>query len=468
MTADKPVSQVVRADNAVLTSRFIQPRPRLVHYLAIHRLYFFGNFFELVQLAVLVRRQRLQHFYQLRPLRDKLHKNINILLIDELQKSTGAAVVIIEHRLEDVLHRPVDRIVLMNEGKIVADLSPDELLSARFLADCGVREPLYLTALKYAGVDITKDINPSSLDRIVLSEADKKKVRDFFLQNYREKEESRKEDLLVVKNLSFTYEKMNKRTLKDISVSVKKGEMVAIVGTNGAGKSTFSKVVCGMEKEDGGVILFDGEDFNSMSIKERAEHVGFCLQNPNQMISKVMIYDEVAFGLRLRGVPEETIKEKVEECLKICGLYKMRNWPISALSYGQKKRVTICSILVLEPSMLILDEPTAGQDYRHYTRIMEFLKGLSDRGITIVMITHDMHLMLEYADRSIVFSDGEIVADKTCAEVLTDKEIVDKASLKETSLYNLAGLCGIADGTGFVQNFIDYEKRNERNHEQSF
>ena len=220
-----------------------------------------------------------------------------------------------------------------------------------------------------------------------------------------------------------------------------------------------------MEKEDCGTILFNGQDFTSLSIKERAEHVGYVMQNPNQMISKVMIFDEVAMGLRLRGVPEEEVTKRVHKALEICGLYKMLNWPISALSYGQKKRVTICSILVLEPEMMILDEPTAGQDYRNYTRIMEFLKSLNDRGITIVMITHDMHLMLEYADRSIVFSEGRIIADKSCAEVLTDTDIVDRASLKETSLYHLANLCGIDDGTGFVQNFIDYEREYVRTHE---
>ena len=234
--------------------------------------------------------------------------------------------------------------------------------------------------------------------------------------------------------------------------------MVAIVGTNGAGKSTFSKVICGMETQDHGTIMFDGLDFATLSIKERAEHVGYVMQNPNQMISNVMIFDEVAMGLRLRGVPEDEVKTRVEKALDICGLYKMRNWPISALSYGQKKRVTICSILVLEPDMMILDEPTAGQDYRNYTKIMEFLKGLNERGITIVMITHDMHLMLEYADRSIVFSDGRIIADMSCAEVLTNKDIVDRASLKETSLYHLAGNCDISDGTGFVQSFIRTER----------
>ena len=388
-----------------------------------------------------------------------------IELIDELQKRTGAAVIIIEHRIEDVLHRPIDRVILMNEGHIVSDTSPDELLSSGRLSECGVREPLYLTALKYAGVEITPDIHPASLSSLSLSEDNKAKIRDFFNKNQAKEKVSAPDKLLEVADLSFTYEKTKKRTLSDISVSINKGEMVAIVGTNGAGKSTFSKVICGMESQDHGTIMFDGLDFATLSIKERAEHVGYVMQNPNQMISNVMIFDEVAMGLRLRGVPEDEVKTRVEKALDICGLYKMRNWPISALSYGQKKRVTICSILVLEPDMMILDEPTAGQDYRNYTKIMEFLKSLNNRGITIVMITHDMHLMLEYADRSIVFSDGQIIADMSCAEVLTRKDIVDRASLKETSLYHLAENCDISDGTGFVQGFINFERKNVRKHE---
>ena len=234
--------------------------------------------------------------------------------------------------------------------------------------------------------------------------------------------------------------------------------MVAIVGTYGAGKSTFSKVICGFEPGYEGKITFAGEDFDSLSIKERAEHIGFVLQNPNQMISKVMIMDEVAMGLRLRGASEEEIATKTEQALKICGLWKFRNWPISALSFGQKKRVTIASILTLDPEMIILDEPTAGQDYRHYTEIMDFLKEINEKGVTVLMITHDMHLMLEYAERAVVFSDGRIIADDTCASIITNPDIVREANLKETSLYELAKDCKIEDGTGFVRRFIDYEQ----------
>ena len=380
-----------------------------------------------------------------------------IELIDQIAESTGAAVIIIEHRLEDVLHRHVDRIVLMSEGRIVSDSSADELLSSSLLKDHGIREPLYLTALKYAGVDIRPEMHPWSIREIALDEDARQKVCKWFRELPPVPEKGERPVLLRTEQLDFSYSNGH-HALKGINAAVLRGELIAIVGTNGAGKSTFSKVLCGFEKQQSGRIFFKGEDIADLSIKERADRIGYVLQNPNQMISKVMIFDEVALGLRTRGVDEETVREKVEQTLKICGLWPFRNWPISALSYGQKKRVTIASILVLEPEMIILDEVTAGQDYRHYTDIMEFLTNLNRRGITIVMITHDMHLMIEYAERALVFDDGQIIADATCADILTDADIIRRASLKETSLYELALRCGIEDGRAFVQRFIDYER----------
>ncbi|MBQ2532146.1 MAG: DUF3744 domain-containing protein, partial [Lachnospiraceae bacterium] len=389
-----------------------------------------------------------------------------IELIDEMQKQTGAAVIIIEHRIEDVLHRPVDRVVLMNEGRIVVDTSSDKLLSGDYLERCGVREPLYVTALRYAGVEITPEKHPSNLETFALTDEEKEKVHQWFKEVPSAVQQPSADYMLQVAGVEFGYEKMMTSVLHDISVDVRRGEMLAIVGTNGAGKSTFSKVVCGFEEPTKGSITFCGEDFSTYSIKERAEHVGYVMQNPNAMISQVMIYDEVAFGLKNRGIPQNEIDRRVEEALRVCGLWRMRKWPISALSFGQKKRVTIASILVLGPEMIILDEPTAGQDYKHYTDIMEFLLELHAKGITIVMITHDMHLMLEYATRAVVFSHGRVIADDTPAHILTNPQIIEEASLKETSLYHLAMKCNLKDPTAFVQRFIDYE-RNTARHDES-
>ena len=380
-----------------------------------------------------------------------------IELIDEIQKKTDTTVLIIEHRLEDVLWRNVDRIVLVNGGTILADLRPDELLSGSLLAENGIREPLYVTALRYAGVDITPDKHPAHVDSLVLDDTDTQKLRDWFTARPRPAAQPERESLLEVKGLSFGYQK-GQQTLRDVSFSIGKGEMVSIVGRNGAGKSTLSKLICGFETPDAGEILLNGKPLAEENIRRRAQHIGYVMQNPNQMISKTMIYDEVALGLQRSGLTEEQIREKVEATLRVCGLYPFRNWPISALSFGQKKRVTIASVLVLDPELILLDEPTAGQDFRHYTDIMEFLRGLNARGVTVVMITHDMHLMLEYTRRALVFCDGRLIADRTAAAVLCDPALVEQAALKETSLYTLANRCGIAPAQEFVERFIEQDR----------
>ena len=385
-----------------------------------------------------------------------------IELIDEIQEKTDTTVVIIEHRLEDVLWRDVDRIVLMGDGKILADLHPDELLSTRLLEENGIREPLYLTALRYAGVELAPAKKPAHVDSVVIDEADRKKMTDWFWSRPAAEAEKEHEPLLEVRNLTFGYER-GRQTLRDVSLTIHKGEMVSIVGKNGAGKSTFSKLVCGFETPDSGEILFQGRDLLQENIRHRAKHIGYVMQNPNQMISKTMIFDEVTLSLRNMRKSEEEIREKVEETLKVCGLFPFRNWPVSALSFGQKKRVTIASVLVQDPKLIILDEPTAGQDFHHYTEIMEFLRGLNEKGVTVVMITHDMHLMLEYTPRALVFADGRLIADRSAAAVLCDPQLIRQAALKETSLFTLANQLGISPAEEFVQRFIE-EDREVRSH----
>ena len=381
-------------------------------------------------------------------------------LIDRVWKEYHKTVVIIEHRLEDVLYRDVDRIVLVNDGRIVADMTPDEMMAADILGKYGIREPLYVTALKYAGVKVEAAHRAGRLITL-----DIPAVQDAVLKWHREREEKEAQQerpvILAAEHLNFQYTKKRK-ILQDISFEIREGEMVSIVGTNGAGKSTLAKVICGFVNEDGGKLLLGGEDMKGRTIKERSKTISYVMQNPNQMICKPMIFDEVALGLRLNGAAEEEITERVEHALKICGLSPFKKWPISALSYGQKKRVTIASMLAMNPKILILDEPTAGQDYHHYTEIMEFLKSLNESGVTILMITHDMHLMLEYTTHAIVICDGKKIGDASAVEILTNEEIAARANLKVTSLYELAKLVGIEDAQGFVQKFIDYERRNMR------
>ncbi|MFF2093206.1 ABC transporter ATP-binding protein [Paenibacillus sp. NPDC058174] len=380
-----------------------------------------------------------------------------IELIDRVHREMKKTVVIIEHRLEDVLHRDVDRIIVMQEGSIIADQSAGELLRSELLRQTGIREPLYITALKYAGCQLRTEMKLERVDGLQVGHcsAELQAWQDAQSEEERPKES---EPLLEIEDLTFGYDP-DSLILQNVSLRINKGEMVSIVGKNGAGKSTLSKLICGFYRPSSGVLKYKGADMRSDTIKERAERIGFVMQNPNHMISKTQIFDEVALGLQVRGVAGEELQRRVHEVLKICGLYPFRNWPVSALSFGQKKRVTIASILVLEPEVIILDEPTAGQDFKHYNEMMEFLRTLNREGMTVVMITHDMHLMLEYADRTIVLADGKKLADNAPARILTDASIVEAADLKETSVFELAKRAGLAKPREFVSRFIAYDRR---------
>lgn len=377
-------------------------------------------------------------------------------LIDRLQKDGDKTVIIIEHRLEDAMHMGADRIIMMENGKIMNDSTPEELFLSDKLVQAGIREPLYLTALKYAKVPLSNALRLETMKTLTLSDENKRMVREWFSEQKEKNQSPPQKEVLRVENIHFGYTE-EVENLSDISFSVMEGEMISIVGKNGAGKSTMAKLLCGFEKPRKGNLFLYGRDMSEDTIKERAASIGYVMQNPNQMISKPMIFDEVALSLVMQKLPEEEIRERVNETLKICGLYEFRNWPISALSYGQKKRVTIASILVSKPKIIILDEPTAGQDFRHYTEIMEFLKELNEKGYTVLMITHDMHLMLEYTSRSIVFSEGRMIADTTPQKLFADAKLLKNASLKETSLYHLADMCDL-DKEAYIRAFIDFDR----------
>ncbi|WP_300119780.1 ABC transporter ATP-binding protein [uncultured Enterococcus sp.] len=379
-------------------------------------------------------------------------------LIEELKNELSATVVIIEHRLEDVLHCKVDRIIVMQEGQIISDSTPQKLLTSDTLAQMGIREPLYISAMRYAGLDLANFHPIDSLANLDLA-IQKEKFQNWQKAQSQKILSQQTKPLLELDRISCGYGQ--KLILKNLSMSIHQGEMVAIVGENGAGKSTLIKLICGFIPLQNGRMQFKGNDLTKDSIKERADKIGYVMQNPNQMISQNIVFDEIALGLKLRGVDQETIQQKVHEVLKICGLFPFRNWPIQALSYGQKKRVTIASMLALEPEILILDEPTAGQDLAHYTQMMDFLEQLNRQGVTIILVTHDMHLMLEYTTRSLVMVDGQVIADLTPAQLLTNQKLIDQASLKETSLYTLALKLHLENPSQFVQTFIDYEKANK-------
>ena len=383
-----------------------------------------------------------------------------IRLIDEMARSQNKTVIIIEHRLEDVLFRPVDRIILMGQGTVLADMTPLELLRSGLLKESGIREPLYLTAMKYAGCDISVNDTIADIENLTLSEEDRMKLTDFFSADVSSPEKTLGEEVIKLENVSFGYE-AGKDVVKNLNVTVKKGERVAVVGKNGAGKSTMAKLITGIHRPGKGSIYINGANYGKLSIRRIGELVGYVMQNPNQMLVKDIIRDEVEMALNFRKMTPEEIKERSGNALKACGLYTMRKWPVDSVSYGQKKRITVASILALGPDTIILDEPTAGQDYRHYTEIIKFINRLnSEYGKTIIFITHDMHLAIENTDRAVVFADGEIIADDAVYSILSDDSVIQRANLKQTSLYTLAKKVGMKPET-FIEHFISHERREK-------
>ena len=395
---------------------------------------------------------------------DPLSGKYAIELIDKLHNNKKLTTIIIEHRLEDVLHRGIDRIIVVNEGRIVADETPDNILTGNLLSKMNIREPLYISLLKHSNANLEKYSSISNIDKIDFLKA-KDSILSWIKYNSPKAREKSEETLLKLENISFSYNEKRK-ILKNIDIDVKKGEMISIVGSNGAGKSTLSKVIAGFEKQDEGKIYYKNLDISDENITKRAEKIGFVLQNPNAMISKVTVFDEVALGLKTRGVSEDKIEKRVIEILEICKLKPFRKWPIKALSYGQKKRVTIASVLVLQPEMIIVDEPTAGQDLFHYREIMEFLKQLNEFGITILFITHDMHLMLEYTDKAYVFNEGKIIKSGNPEQILADRNVLKQANLKETSLHYVAEKIKI-NSEELIGTFVHYEKNHEKKHKKA-
>lgn len=380
-------------------------------------------------------------------------------LIERLHQQLKMTVVMIEHRIEDVLAQPVDRIIVMSDGQIVADDTPTNILTSTLLREVGLREPLYIEALKAANIDLQMATDISQVKTVSAPQLAEK------LNNWQIdgringlKNQQNTEPLLILKDLDFKYPH-GLQIFSNFNLTINAGEMLALVGKNGVGKTTLSQLITGFCSPNKGKIMLNEDDLSKLSVKERADYIGYVMQDPNHMISKVLIRDEVALGLVLRGVEIDDINQRVDEALKVCGLYAFRNWPISALSFGQKKRVTIASILVLEPKIIILDEPTAGQDWQHYTEMMQFLKQLNAAtGVTLIFVTHDMHLMLEYATRTVALGANGVIADGTPAEVLANQTIVKEASLAQTSLYTLAQRFNL-EAIGFTEQVIKYEMR---------
>ncbi|HEX5351005.1 MAG TPA: DUF3744 domain-containing protein [Trichococcus sp.] len=377
--------------------------------------------------------------------------------IDDLHRVSDTTVLIIEHRLEDVLAQPIDRILLFSGGRIIADATPEEILRTEILSDIGIREPLYITAMRYAGVDLdnvrelanAKKVNGPQLKEQMESWLN-------YLPQFRYPDYD--EVLLELDGVSFKYPWNDKDIVDGAFLRIYKGEMISLVGANGAGKSTLSRLMTGEEKPQSGHIYWKGQEVSGIDADEAENYVGYVPQNPKDSLSQETVYEEIALKMKQRNMPEEEIVRKVDEVAKVCGLQYIKDLPLSMLSFGQLKRVSIASVLALDPELIILDEPAAGQDFSHYKDIMHFLQRIHQNGVTVVIVTHDMHLMLEYTRRAVVMAKGKIVADTSSAFVLINPRLIQIASLKETTLFTFANQIGMTDPYSFTEKFVYYDR----------
>lgn len=374
-----------------------------------------------------------------------------VVLIDQLNQKKQLTTVVIEHRLEEVLHRSIDRIVLMDQGRIVTITTPNELLHSSLLKEYGIREPLYISALKNIFADVVLPKQIDSLDHIDLSNPRLIFSNEITTKNQLTNDTMPK--LVEMDHVAFSYDKRPFISIDKLMISA--GERIAILGENGSGKTTLARLLTGVCQPNAGQIKRMG---NPTTLKEIAGLIGYVMQNPNHMLVEDIVYDEVKLALEKRNYSETEIDEIVRDVLEITGLYSRRNWPINALSYGQKKRVSVAVVLALRPKCIILDEPTAGQDYAHYREMMEFVQSLNDDyQMTVIFITHDMHLALEYTDRAIVMEDGKIIADDVTFSILNNDQLLERASLKKTSIFKLANKLNL-DIESFIRTFIEMER----------
>lgn len=377
--------------------------------------------------------------------------------IDTLEQETDSTVMIIEHRLEDALAYPIDRLILFSEGRIIADGNPSDVLKTDILSDIGIREPLYITAMRYAGVNLEHTHHLDNVHQVNgpnLKE-DMERWLSYLPQFHYPPNE---EVLLEVEDVSFKYP-WNKQNIVDhISFKIMEGEILSLIGPNGSGKTTLVKLLSGQERIASGKLIWKGEEITDLNADKMKHLVGYVPQNPLETITQDNIDDELSFRLREQQYSEDEIYRRVEKVIEVCSLQYIRQLPMSALSFGQLRRVAIASVLALSPKMIIVDEPTAGQDFMRYTEILNFLQSIHLQGVTVLLVTHDIHLMLEYTKRALVVSEGKILADASPVYILASPEIIANSSLKETSLYTFSKHIGMNDPYVFTEKFIHYDR----------
>lgn len=250
--------------------------------------------------------------------------------------------------------------------------------------------------------------------------------------------------VIDIDHVSFTYPPPNRvRALKNVTLNIETGEFAALIGQNGSGKTTLAKCISGFLKPTEGAVLIDGVDTRKMRTSELAQKVGYVFQNPDHQLFKETVYDEVAFGLRNIRTPRDQIGKKVQEVLERMHLWECRDLHPFRLGKGQRQRVAISAILAMEPEILVIDEPTTGQDRKEARAIMDLTLGLNKEGVTALVITHAMNLVAEYARRTVALCEGQILIDGPTRDVFREIDLLSHTFVQPPQITLLGDRLGI-------------------------
>jgi len=360
-------------------------------------------------------------------------------LLKRLNLEKQTTLILIEHKLDEVFEM-ADRMLVMDEGRLILEGKPFEILShdQEKLKKLGIYPPQLIEIASFLGLTSENSSLPSYekiLNRLSellqlsagMPQPEIQKDTKIEVSASSPVPEERPSHVRIEK-LCCRHEN-GSETLKNISLELKHGEFLALLGHNGAGKTTLAGHLMGFFRSSSGRILLNGKDIEDYSTAQLSRQIGYLFQNPDSQIFMSSVFEEVRFGLENLKIPEDEINRRVNSALEMMELAAYRNRHPQALSRGQRQRLAVASILALEPNLLILDEPTTGQDREHIHKFLDKIRELNRLGKTVILITHDMELVAEYADRVIVLKQGEVLLDGATADVFSNTEELSAAGL---------------------------------------
>ncbi len=368
--------------------------------------------------------------------------------IDRVREKTGLTVMVVEHEVDEVFDR-VDSVLLVEDRRVMGPFTPREFMDERGIFvrdDMGLWIPQAAEVgleLQAQGIDLGGSVPLNGAELVAAVEgldagfplASVPVTHDADPSPPAAAGESRT-DVIDVRDVSFAYG--DRQVLTGISVSVRRKELLAVVGQNGSGKSTLASLFNGIAKPDSGVVLVDGIPTTDYDFAHLVKRVAYIFQVPEKQFVRGTVYDEIAHGLRALGLSEAEVDERTVEFLETVRLLDRRDASPYVLSHGQKRRLSVAAMVIGKPEVVVLDEPTFGQDYHQAQNLMQLLRDLADEGAAVVFITHDMRLVAEYADRAAVLCDGEIVFDGPPAMLFDQEAVLARARLRPPSVHEFS------------------------------